>query len=451
MIHGNGVTHDAWRSRVLAWLVRHGAAVTSLSMASSPPTSRTVLAAAPIAAGADVLRIPRPLLLTVADARASSIGRTIASSGMPSPGDHTLLAACLLAHRERPRSRFRPYLDSLPVAFPTLPLSFTPAELALLQGSAALEKLAARRAALKSDHRSLCHAVPAFRRFALADFVWARSCVITRVFGLTIAGEKTEALVPLADMLDHRRPAETHWTYDDDAGAFVMTALRAFHPGQPVHDSYGRKSNTRFLVNYGFTLDDNDDDDEAAVRLAIPADAPLPGDKARLLGALPGEREAVALPAPSGDGVEPEALSFLRVACATPREIEQIHASQGGAHRVLPLNGRNESAALALLAAACEEARAAFPTSVEQDDALLGEGAPSTNARNAVVARRSEKRVLMRWIDLVRSSLPLLRLPRPHLARALGEGAAGDGDARRYLEAFVASAAPRRGTELTAR
>src|SRR5580700_9444805 len=151
-------------------------------------------------------------------------------------------------------------------------------------------------------------------------------------------------------MLNNARLAETHWAYEEAAGAFVMTALRSFRAGDPVHDSYGRKSNARFLVNYGFTLEHNGDDDEAAVRLALPPDAPLAAEKARLLGALPGAPESLRVPARSGDGAAFEALSFLRVACATPRELELLEGAPLDVRRVLPLDGRNESAALGLLA-----------------------------------------------------------------------------------------------------
>jgi len=41
---------------------------------------------------------------------------------------------------------------------------------------------------------------------------------------------------------------------------------------------------------------------------------------------------------------------------------------------------------------------------VEEDDALLARGGLSPNARNAVVVRRDEKRVLSRWIEVARVS-----------------------------------------------
>jgi histone-lysine N-methyltransferase SETD3 len=36
-------------------------------------------------------------------------------------------------------------------------------------------------------------------------------------------GHRTSALVPQADMLNHYRPRETKWTFEDDKQAFTIT------------------------------------------------------------------------------------------------------------------------------------------------------------------------------------------------------------------------------------
>ena len=46
--------------------------------------------------------------------------------------------------------------------------------------------------------------------------------VCSRIFGIIIDGNKTDALVPLADMLNHNIPKMTTWSYSDDKSAFVM-------------------------------------------------------------------------------------------------------------------------------------------------------------------------------------------------------------------------------------
>jgi Rubisco LSMT substrate-binding len=57
--------------------------------------------------------------------------------------------------------------------------------------------------------------------------------------------------------LNHYRPRETKWTFDEDLQAFTITSLQHICPGSQVYDSYGQKCNHRFLLNYGFAVEDN--------------------------------------------------------------------------------------------------------------------------------------------------------------------------------------------------
>jgi hypothetical protein len=56
--------------------------------------------------------------------------------------------------------------------------------------------------------------------------------------------KKTDGLVPYADMLNHRRPRETKWTFDDVRYGFVITTLKDVGAGAQLYDSYGRKVST---------------------------------------------------------------------------------------------------------------------------------------------------------------------------------------------------------------
>lgn len=40
-------------------------------------------------------------------------------------------------------------------------------------------------------------------------FIWARMVVSSRIFGVMMGGKKTDALVPIADMLNHKIPKMT--------------------------------------------------------------------------------------------------------------------------------------------------------------------------------------------------------------------------------------------------
>ena len=47
-------------------------------------------------------------------------------------------------------------------------------------------------------------------------------------------GEKRTAMVPQADMLNHLRPRECSWTFDNAANSFVITSLTKIPKGAQV-------------------------------------------------------------------------------------------------------------------------------------------------------------------------------------------------------------------------
>lgn len=97
--------------------------------------------------------------------------------------------------------------------------------------------------------------------------------VSSRIFGIEIGGVKTDALVPYADMLNHQRPRTTAWYYSDERGAFVIDAIDDIARGSQVYDSYGKKCNSRFFLNYGFINQNNDADETPLIARLDEADA----------------------------------------------------------------------------------------------------------------------------------------------------------------------------------
>jgi hypothetical protein len=98
--------------------------------------------------------------------------------------------------------------------------------------------------------------------FTFKQFVWARMCVITRIFGMTVGTVKTDGLVPFCDMLNHKLPRETRWSYDNNTNGFSIISLQTrTNRGIEIFDSYGKKCNNRFFINYGFTLTENGDNE----------------------------------------------------------------------------------------------------------------------------------------------------------------------------------------------
>jgi protein-histidine N-methyltransferase len=70
-------------------------------------------------------------------------------------------------------------------------------------------------------------------------------------------------------MLNHKRPRQTSWYYCDERKGFVIDSLAAIKRGEQIYDSYGKKCNSRFLLNYGF-INLNNDANEYPYRVGLP-------------------------------------------------------------------------------------------------------------------------------------------------------------------------------------
>jgi histone-lysine N-methyltransferase SETD3 len=314
---------------------------------------RGVVAMRPIAAGSEIAQVPRSALVSVETALAGLAVRQLRTAAVEGMTQLTQLALWLLVERRDPGSALRPYLDILPRSFPDFPINVAPAELALLDRTLTGAKLDHQRAMLESDHARLEIDVPWFRSFSFDDFVWARLCVTSRAFGLVIDGHETKLLVPFVDMLNHASGAHTRRTYDDDAQVLRLFARRAYQPGEEVFVSYGRRSNTDLLLQYGFCMDDNDADQ-----------------------AVLGSTEQFRVSRDPSEPIAQHMLAKLRAVCG------------------------DEAAARAALADAARAALAEFPTTIAEDEAMLADPALATHARNFVRARLGEKRVLQAWLEL---------------------------------------------------
>jgi histone-lysine N-methyltransferase SETD3 len=178
-------------------------------------------------------QVPLSHIMTSDVARVSDIGKLVCAAernGLELRSKHTLLASYLLQEKAKGEASYwAPYLVTLPQQFKNMPIFFPPEDLAWLKGSMCIEKILERQDSLHLEYDNVCAAVPEFAKFSYDEFVWARLVVITRIFGLTIKGDKTDGLVPMADMLNHRRPRETKWTFDDSRNAFTITSLKVWY------------------------------------------------------------------------------------------------------------------------------------------------------------------------------------------------------------------------------
>jgi hypothetical protein len=253
-----------------------------------------------IPAETELLAVGLDYLITVEMGRSCPPGRRLAAAGIErdlSASKHCYLAIFVLWDRKNPKSFFQPYYSVLPDSYPNMPIFWSDDQLLWLRGSFILQQIEDRRANIRSDYELITKAIGAENMTSIAtfdEFLWARMVVASRNFGIVVDGIRTDALVPYADMLNHSRPRQTRWQFDSRRKTFLIISQQALHAGSQVFDSYGKKCNSRFLLNYGFAVDHNCDDDVGQdhneLRLLIgllpPREDPWHARKQELLGGM---------------------------------------------------------------------------------------------------------------------------------------------------------------------
>jgi histone-lysine N-methyltransferase SETD3 len=241
-----------------------------------------------------------------------------------------------------------------------------------------------------------------------------------------------EGLVPYADMLNHKKGKEgeltdTKWTFDDKLNSFTIVSQRVVQRGEEVYDSYGRKCNSRFFVNYGFSLDENEEDNEVIMKFSMDSRDPLYAMKQRMTGGrklfIDREFQVPATYRETSDREKKtkEMFSFLRFIHAVNSELMLLGNSGNNNNNnnaedrikiddIEPISCRNEIEVLKHIQSAAREVLAEFETSLDEDNALLKENKfPDSNYRNCVVMRRGEKQVLHWYLTVADKCIPLLQ------------------------------------------
>ena len=219
---------------------------------------RGVTAKSNISKNEIIMTIPKECLISLETVFDKSYGKKINDfmyKELNSP-KHCLLSSFLLY--EEKNKKYKYYFDLLPKDYTNFPIFYKNNELEYLKGSPFYAQILEKKEDIKKDYNKLCEHLPDFNQFSFSKFCKARVLISSRIFGISINSKKTDVLVPFADLLNHKRPKQTQWFYDDNLESFVIQAIDDIKEGNEIFDSYGKKTNARFLLNYGFCLEEND-------------------------------------------------------------------------------------------------------------------------------------------------------------------------------------------------
>ena len=382
---------------------------------------RGVLAKNNIVKDEIIMTIPRECLISLETAFETDYGKKIEEfmyKELNSP-KHCLLTSFLLYEEKNPKYKY--YFDLLPKDFSNFPIFYTNKELEYLKGSPFLLQILEKKEDMKSDYAILCQYLPDFKQFSYLKFCQARLLISSRIFGISINDNKTDVLAPFADLLNHKRPRQTQWYYDDNLESFVIQATEDIKEGNEIFDSYGRKTNARFLLNYGFCLEDNDTS-EFLITVNFNENYPLYEQKKKF---FQNEYELVRRFNLNNNFYESqiiELLSFLRF-ILFEGDIDELYNAISSSDNIYneevpltfyyiqPITKELEIKVLKHLSLLCRRALGKYPTTFEEDLNLIKTKKNiSFNLRNCLYLLMSEKTVLSYFIYFCEYCLELLKL-----------------------------------------
>ena len=382
---------------------------------------RGVLAKNNIVKDEIIMTIPKDCLISLETAFETEYGKKIGEfmyKELNSP-KHCLLTAFLLYEEKNPKYKY--YFDLLPKDFSNFPIFYTQKELEYLKGSPFLLQILEKKDDMKNDYAKLCKYLPDFKQFSYLKFCHARLLISSRIFGISINDNKTDVLAPFADLLNHKRPRQTQWYYDDDLDSFVIQATEDIKEGEEIFDSYGRKTNARFLLNYGFCLEDNDTS-EFLMTINFNENYPLFEQKKNFFQNECQLMRTFNLNNNFYESQIIELLSFLRF-ILFDGDINELYNAISSSENIYngevpltfyyiqPISKELEIKVLKHLSLLCRRALGKYQTTFEEDLNLIKTKKNiSFNLRNCLLLLMSEKTVLSYFIYFCEYCLELLRL-----------------------------------------
>lgn len=356
------------------------------------------------AANEVIISLPLKVILTPEVARASTVGRALDARMGPvyQFDDYTYMALFLAEQRRLGKASFwEPYIASLPVDFRNMPINFNNEEMQYLRGTW-LEKEIKRDIEDTANEYAVICPKGVCEGISLSEYTWGLLVCWSRAFSLKISGHSTVGLMPYSDLFNHDFSDNSIWRFNDTTNEAEIVAYYAIPKSTPITISYGSKDNPTMLSTYGFTLADN------------------PNSKFKLLLGLPDDPQDVLKSKrmnltvskdskPLSHKIEPkdegydffDILKLARISVATKEQLEN------STNFNMPVTPNDESLALRYILDTATRRLRQYPTPIEDDNRELKRQDLTSNIRNIIVARRSEKQSLEDFISSTRGLVAL--------------------------------------------
>ena len=207
-------------------------------------------------------------------------------------------------------------------------------------------------------------------------------------------------------MLNHRLPRQTTWEYKDSKGGFVIESNENIARGEQIYDSYGEKCNSRFFLNYGFIVLNNQSN-EVALKVWFDPTDHLFSVKRQILNSLQ-DFKSFRVSEDTGCKKMIHFISYVRFVEyeGPPMDLYQIFAKATSNKNkdddddssynlsIPPISFENELKVINKLKKLCSDQIARYSTKYDEDLVILEKTDLTENQRNAVLMRSGEKKIL---------------------------------------------------------
>lgn len=189
--------------------------------------------------------------------------------------------------------------------------------------------------------------------------------------------------MPFSDMFNHENNDDAIWRYNSESGSTDIVTDKAVPFGKQITISYGERANWELLDDYGFTMANNTVL-KAPIVFSLPEGDPVAIMHKRLKQL--GWQNTVTVKIYVRPAIETkefhDIMKLARISVATELQLNEDDINSIWIHH---LNR--------------------YPTSISDDKRMLEQNSLSSNIRNIVMARISEKESLMEFYNTVEALL----------------------------------------------
>mmetsp|Transcript_66887 Transcript_66887/g.158627 ORF Transcript_66887/g.158627 Transcript_66887/m.158627 type:complete len:465 (+) Transcript_66887:108-1502(+) len=392
---------------LLKWSKEHGADTEHVGLRKDGD-GMVLVAKQDFAAGDVMFSVPAGLLFPT---RVSDDSPVVAMIENATIGRISAMCLYLIAERHTKESFWQPWLASLPTGEEFFhALSYQDDDMVHFQASSFRELRSRKVANLEKEYTEkvlpLVEKLPTRAEAQAAGihnltredvskeaFAWAYSVVTTRAIfpGLLSDNERREEvplviLGPMTDAFSHGRAA-TAISYDAVRQRCIFSALEPLTKGDSLSVGIGVTSNMELLANRGQLFEQNENN-FVLIKFQLDAAGDMHASARQAMMTNLNLTNPMTYVVRKGE-MPQGLLSSLRIQSLTPVEFAAYHKALTS-----PITLENEWRAYRLLIASCNGILGLYPTSTEEDQALLQGGATlNRRTRAALLLRRQEKEI----------------------------------------------------------